>query len=152
MEDEESTSYPVEFLESLSAPGLPAHKINLKVGTHNTPRNLKLCNGTRLKVTNLQQNLIEAEILTGCGIENKASQRELTFPRRLYKMALDGYYARRRRDTIVHDRPSSFVFGDNRSSRIFGRRLYAKGVDGPFRRICAIAIIVVVIVQPSARS
>ncbi|GBP62998.1 hypothetical protein EVAR_44051_1 [Eumeta japonica] len=72
MEDEESTSYPVEFLESLSAPGLPAHKINLKVGVPIILlRNLsppKLCNGTRLKVTNLQQNLIEAEILTGCGI------------------------------------------------------------------------------------
>ena len=27
----------------------------------------KLCNGTRLKVVSLQRNLIEADILTGCG-------------------------------------------------------------------------------------
>ncbi|XP_045511060.1 uncharacterized protein LOC123705982 [Colias croceus] len=72
MEEGESTNYPVEFLESLSAPGLPAHKIKLKVGLPIILlRNLsppKLCNGTRLKVCNLKQNIIEAEILTGCGI------------------------------------------------------------------------------------
>lgn len=71
VEKEESTNYPVEFLESLNAPGLPAHKINLKVGVPVVLlRNLsppKLCNGTRLKVTALQRNVIEAEILTGCG-------------------------------------------------------------------------------------
>lgn len=71
MEEEESTNYPVEFLESLSASGLPAHKVKLKVGVPiMLLRNLsppKFCYGTRLKVTTLQRNVIEAEILTGCG-------------------------------------------------------------------------------------
>lgn len=68
---DDATNYPVEFLSSLTASGLPAHKITLKVGVPiMLLRNLtppKLCNGTRLKVTALQRNIIEAEILTGCG-------------------------------------------------------------------------------------
>lgn len=68
---DDATNYPVEFLSSLSASGLPAHKISLKVGVPiMLLRNLtppKLCNGTRLRVTALQRNVIEAEILTGCG-------------------------------------------------------------------------------------
>ncbi|CAH2098246.1 unnamed protein product [Euphydryas editha] len=70
MEEEDATHYPVEFLESLNTPGLPAHKIVLKIGVPIILLSLcppKLCNGTRLKITNLQQNIIEAEILTGCG-------------------------------------------------------------------------------------
>lgn len=66
-----SKNLPVEFLESLIAPGISTHKINLKVGISIMllrKNAQKLCNGTRLKVTNLQWNLIEAEILTECGI------------------------------------------------------------------------------------
>lgn len=71
LEEGDATHYLVEFLDSLNTPGLPAHKIYLKVGVPIILlRNLsppKLCNGTRLRVTNLQRNVIEAEILTGCG-------------------------------------------------------------------------------------
>lgn len=71
MEQDDATNYPVEFLNSLSAPGLPAHNITLKIGVPIILlRNLsppKLCNGTRLKVISLQRNIIEAEILSGCG-------------------------------------------------------------------------------------
>lgn len=71
MEQEDATNYPIEFLNSLSAPSLPPHKLSLKIGVPIILlRNLsppKLCNGTRLKVINMQQSIIEAEVLTGCG-------------------------------------------------------------------------------------
>ncbi|CAH2100272.1 unnamed protein product [Euphydryas editha] len=82
MEEEESTNYPEEFLESLSDPGQPAHIINLKVGVPiMLLRNLspsQLCNGTRLKVTNLQRNVIEAEIITGCGAGDRVFLTPIT--------------------------------------------------------------------------
>ncbi|CAG4984962.1 unnamed protein product [Colias eurytheme] len=72
VEQDDATHYPVEFLNSLSASGLPAHTIKLKVGVPiMLLRNLsppKLCNGTRLKVISLHRHTIEAEILTGCGV------------------------------------------------------------------------------------
>jgi len=71
VEESDATHYAVEFLNSLSASGLPAHAIKLKVGVPiMLLRNLsppKLCNGTRLKVISLHRHTIEAKILTGCG-------------------------------------------------------------------------------------
>ncbi|KAK9049501.1 hypothetical protein SSX86_031532 [Deinandra increscens subsp. villosa] len=62
--------YPIEYLNSLSFPGMPPHHLELK---KNTPimllRNLNpstgLCNGTRLIITQLLPRLIEADIITG---------------------------------------------------------------------------------------
>lgn len=66
---EEVVHYPTEFLNSLELPGLPPHKLQLKVGSViimlrniNQPR---LCNGTRLAVNRLSPNMIEATILKG---------------------------------------------------------------------------------------
>lgn len=63
-------NFPVEFINSLEISGLASHKITLKVGAPiMLLRNLdapRLCNGTRLRVTRLQTNVIEAEIITGC--------------------------------------------------------------------------------------
>ncbi|XP_053597225.1 ATP-dependent DNA helicase PIF6-like [Microplitis demolitor] len=68
---DDATNYTVDFLNSISVPGLPSHTIKLKIGAPIILlRNLnppQLCNGTRLRVTKLQKNVIEATILTGSG-------------------------------------------------------------------------------------
>ncbi|GBP65459.1 hypothetical protein EVAR_36711_1 [Eumeta japonica] len=59
---DDTTSYPVEFLNSLELSGVPSHKLELKAGVpvllmHNleAPR---LCNGTRLRVTELEKHIV----------------------------------------------------------------------------------------------
>ncbi|KAF2890198.1 hypothetical protein ILUMI_15975 [Ignelater luminosus] len=67
--EDEVSNYPIEFLNSLDVPGLPPHNLRLKVGSVvimlrniNQP---KLCNGTRLVVSKLMNNVIYATILKG---------------------------------------------------------------------------------------
>ncbi|KAL4149399.1 hypothetical protein QTP88_003358 [Uroleucon formosanum] len=62
-------NYPPEFLNSLDFPGLIPHNLQLKVGSVvimlrniNQPR---LCNGTRVTIKKLLNNVIEATILKG---------------------------------------------------------------------------------------
>jgi hypothetical protein len=65
--------YPVEYLNTLNANNFPSHKLKLKIGTpimllRNLKQSLGLCNGTRLIITNLANNMIQAVIITGTHI------------------------------------------------------------------------------------
>jgi len=62
--------YPVEYLNTLNSNNFPPHRLLLKVGVpimllRNLNQSLGLCNGTRLIVTQLGDNVIEAIIITG---------------------------------------------------------------------------------------
>ena len=68
--NDDRQNYPIEFLNDLTPSGMPSHKTTLKIGciiillrNLNTKRGL--CNGTRLIVKLLKENLIIAEVLTG---------------------------------------------------------------------------------------
>lgn len=80
MDSEQVTSYPTEFLNSLELSGVPSHKLRLKVGVPVLlMRNLeapRLCNGTRLQITQLGRNIIGAIIMTGI-----AKDEEVLIPR-----------------------------------------------------------------------
>ncbi|CAL4917033.1 unnamed protein product [Urochloa decumbens] len=61
--------YPMEFLNTLKHPGIPNHQLKLKVGLpvmlHRNINQNGLCNGTRMIITRLGENVIEVQILTG---------------------------------------------------------------------------------------
>ncbi|XP_028126921.1 uncharacterized protein LOC114323509 [Camellia sinensis] len=67
--------YPNEYLNSLDPLGLPAFKVELKVGCsimllRNVTPKEGLCNGTRLMVSRCNIRIIEAQILTGEKCDN----------------------------------------------------------------------------------
>jgi len=75
MKQDEVVKYPIEFLNSFNLPGMKPYFLTLKFGIPiillhniNPPR---LCNGTRLSVKKLMNNIIEATILNGESLKAK---------------------------------------------------------------------------------
>ncbi|KAL0008392.1 hypothetical protein SO802_009894 [Lithocarpus litseifolius] len=73
---DQDVMYPTELLNSLKFPGIPNHKLRLKVGLpimllHNLNQSAGLCNGTRLLVTQLSKWVLEAQIISGSHIGDK---------------------------------------------------------------------------------
>ncbi|KAF8094778.1 hypothetical protein N665_0353s0009, partial [Sinapis alba] len=72
-DDDWTSHYPLEYLNSLEFPGLPNHKLCLKVGApvmvlRNLNQDQGLCNGTRMMVTRLGSRIVEAQPMTGTGV------------------------------------------------------------------------------------
>ena len=75
-DDEEVQLYPLEFINSLTPSGMPPHILNVKIGSivmllRNLSLKDGLCNGTRLVIRHLYDNVIDAEILTGICAGNR---------------------------------------------------------------------------------
>ncbi|GBM85913.1 hypothetical protein AVEN_222423-1 [Araneus ventricosus] len=67
---QDQLTFPEEFLNSLTPTGLPPYELNLKIGCiimllRNLAPSKGLCNGTRLIITKLQQNIIQAKSIDG---------------------------------------------------------------------------------------
>lgn len=72
LRQDEAGHYPTEFLDTVTAPRLPAHEFKFKVGVPiMLLRKLhppKLCSRKWLRVRSLLRYVIEAVILTGCDV------------------------------------------------------------------------------------
>jgi ATP-dependent DNA helicase PIF1 len=69
-DEEEVPNFPTEFLNTLKISGIPPHTLKLKVGAiimllKNIDSRRGLCNGTRLVIKQLRQNVIVAVISSG---------------------------------------------------------------------------------------
>ena len=66
----EAALFPVEYLNSITASGLPPHRLCIKVGSplillRNMNQKQGLCNGTRLVTWQVLQRLLKVKIMNG---------------------------------------------------------------------------------------
>ena len=76
--NENEMLYSTEFLNSLQFSGVPNHILELKIGApimlvRNLNQAAGLCNGTRLRITNLGKWSVEAQVMTGTHYGNKVT-------------------------------------------------------------------------------
>ena len=69
-DDNEAGLFPVDYLNSINASGLPPHMLSLKIGSpllllRNMNPKQGLCNGTRLVVKQVLNKLLKVEIMNG---------------------------------------------------------------------------------------
>jgi len=79
--DDDSSHFPVEFLNSLNISGVPPHRLHLQLGCPVVLlRNLSfgLANGTRMVVTQLMDHCIQVQVVTGPLRGNKVLLPRLT--------------------------------------------------------------------------
>ncbi|XP_014780916.1 uncharacterized protein LOC106876741 [Octopus bimaculoides] len=113
--------YPTEFLNSQELLGMPPHKLCLRLGgLIILLRNLeppRLCNGTRLVVTQLLDDVIEAKIITGQGVG------DIVFISRIPLIPIDCVFPMKRVQFPVR---LSFVMTINKAQ---GQSLKVVGLD-----------------------
>ncbi|XP_013589125.1 PREDICTED: ATP-dependent DNA helicase pif1-like [Brassica oleracea var. oleracea] len=71
--NQNDTLYAIEYLNSMEFPGLPSHKLTLKVGApimllRNINQTKGLCNGTCTILTHIGERVLKADIITGSHI------------------------------------------------------------------------------------
>jgi hypothetical protein len=81
--DNEHQPYPVEYLNSLKASGLPLAKLELKAGCpvmllRNLDPSKGLCNGTRLRVVQIRPRVLRCTVLSR---DRRFSGQEVLIPR-----------------------------------------------------------------------
>lgn len=63
-----------DFLNSIKLSGLPHHELRLKIGApvmllRNIDPKGGLCNGTRLQITQMTKQILQAKVITGTDVE-----------------------------------------------------------------------------------
>ena len=131
--NQNETLYAVEYLNSMEFPGLPSHKLTLKVGApimllRNINQTKGLCNGARMILTHIGERVLKADIIIGSHIGNEVliprivllhgdtklpfTLRRRQFPIRLcYAMTINKSQSQSLKDVILYLPRPVFIHG-----------------------------------------